>query len=140
MPKGAVSWRRPSTRPGVLRMVSWKSFLKAASTVSRWNASLCSLSLSISLSLSLSVRAFHSCLPSSANLDPEYALQNGSPHHPDRELIKTFVPALRSRKYGSTALVTLMAPKTLVSNCATNCSSLPPRQNSSAKHIPLGKG
>lgn len=36
--------------------------------------------------------------------------------------MKTMVPLFRDRKWGSSALVTLMVPKTFVSNCVSHCS------------------
>jgi len=56
--------------------------------------------------------------PSSMSLLPAYAAIPGWPTQPVNDQMKTTVPGRRSRRRWSSVLVTLMVPKTLVSNCA----------------------
>src|SRR5712672_4798932 len=61
--------------------------------------------------------------PSTPNFAAAYGARPGGPMRPAMEVTWMMCPALRSRKYGSTALVMMMTPNRLVSICARKSAS-----------------
>jgi hypothetical protein len=61
--------------------------------------------------------------PSTPNFAAAYGARPAGPMRPAMEVTWMMCPALRSRKYGSTALVMMMTPNRLVSICARKSAS-----------------